>query len=281
MDTNKRSQRNIAIFIFAVLTCGWIGVWIDTLIPNQPTTSTIGAGIWLVTPLLVTFLLRGFAGDKWYDTGLKPNFRGNGKWYIIPLLIFPLVTAITLFIGKLLGWIDMSNFSIMSFIPIFAVMLLPEFIKNFFEESVWRGYLTSKVESLVRNEWWVYLIVGLVWGLWHLPYYLVFLEESYLSIFFPYGKYILSITSIFVILAWTVIFVELFLITRSIWSVVLLHTVEDSLINPIISEGFISITEGKELLVSPIVGLIPTTLYLLIGLYLRRQRKNLVQITRK
>lgn len=273
MNTNKRGRRNIAIFIFIALTCGWFGVWVDTFIPDQPPMNSIGTGMWLVTPLLATLVLRGFAGDKWHDMGLRLNLRGNLRWYIASLLIFPVVTAITLYIGKTLGWINMSGFHMTAFIPVFAVALLPEFVKNFFEESVWRGYLTSKVKSLMRNEWWIYLIVGLVWALWHLPYYLVFLEEDYITMFFPYGKYALSIIAVIGILAWTIMFVELFLLTRSIWSVVLLHTIEDSLINPIISEDFIFIEQGKELLISPVIGLIPMIFYLLIGLYLRRQRK--------
>ena len=74
-------------------------------------------------------------------------------------------------------------------------------------------------------------------------------------------------------------FIELFRITKSIWPGVLLHMVEDSLINPLIILGYVSIAAGKEILISPINGIITTTLYLLIGLGIRAYRRQANQIT--
>ena len=48
------------------------------------------------------------------------------------------------------------------------------FIKNIFEEFSWRGYLTPKLIELKLNDWFIYIISGLVWALWHAAYYLVF-----------------------------------------------------------------------------------------------------------
>ena len=45
-------------------------------------------------------------------------------------------------------------------------------------------------------------------------------------------------------------------------------------LNPLISEGFTVISPDKKLLVSPLFGLIPTLIYLAIGLYLRKIRKS-------
>jgi hypothetical protein len=67
-------------------------------------------------------------------------------------------------------------------------------------------------------------------------------------------------------------FVEIYRLTNSIWPVVLLHAVEDSLINPLVIDGHISIVSGMEIFISPISGIIPTSLYLLIGLWLRKRR---------
>jgi hypothetical protein len=54
--------------------------------------------------------------------------------------------------------------------------------------------------------------------------------------------------------------------------------VEDSLINPLVILGYVSIVAGKEILISPINGIITTILYLLVGLGIRVYRKQTSQI---
>ena len=270
---DKKSIRNIGIFIFVALVCGWFGLFIDKLM-NAPTGSeeTLGMGIWLVFPLITTIILRIFAGDGWKDIGFKPNFKGNIKWYIISLLIFPLVTAFILIIGKLLGWTDFSNFRVEDYFSGFIGVLFINFIKNFFEESVWRGYLTAKLLKTKIKDIWLYLIVGGVWGVWHLPYYLFFLPQADIYQVLPVGILIFIIIAILTMICWSVMFVELYRITKSIWPVVLLHMIEDSIINHLIIDGHIEIMAGKEILVSPITGIITTILYIAVGLLLRQYR---------
>jgi membrane protease YdiL (CAAX protease family) len=164
----NKNTRNIIIFTFVAFACGWFGVFVDKLIEPQPEGDTLGMGIWLVLPLLTTIALRFFGGDGWKDLRLKPNFKGNAKWYIVSLLIYPLVTTIVLAVGQIFGWIDFSNFRIEAFVAGFAIMLLPNFVKNIFEESVWRGYLTTKLLDEKVKDIWLYLIVGGIWGIWHL-----------------------------------------------------------------------------------------------------------------
>ena len=207
--------------------------------------------------------------------GIKPNFKGNIKWYVISVIIFPFVTAIVMVIGKIFGWIDFENFNINNFLSVFVSLLAIGFIKNIFEESVWRGYLTSKLSKLKLSDLWLYLIVGVVWGVWHLPYYLVFLSEVEMTTFLPFSRLLFAFIAVVTMIGWTVLFVELYLITKSIWPVVLLHSVEDSFINPLITDGFIEIAQNKELLISPVFGIITTLLYLTIGLILRKKRKNI------
>jgi len=74
-------------------------------------------------------------------------------------------------------------------------------------------------------------------------------------------------------------FIELFRVTKSIWPGVVLHMVEDSLINPLVILGYISISAGKEILISPINGIITTILYLLVGLGIRAYRRQANQMT--
>ncbi|MDO5106139.1 CPBP family glutamic-type intramembrane protease [Capnocytophaga sp.] len=272
MNTKSKTFRNILIFSFVAVACGWVGVGVDKLLSQPSNLESLGALIFIATPLLCMLLLRFFGGDGWKDLPLKPNFRQNLRWYLFAFAVYPVVIGITLFIGKLLGWVDMSRFSFVAYLSVLAAAFLPAFIKNIFEESVWRGYLTVKIEQLTQNEWLIYLVVALVWQTWHAPYYLVFLEEGYLAQFFPYGGVWLFAYGFVVVGVWTIMYTELFFLSRSLWVFVLMHTIKDAL-NPIISEGFATIPPDKTLLISPTFGAVPLLIYLVIGLYLRKIRK--------
>ena len=273
MKANKRTLRNVILFSFVAVVCGWVGVGVDKLLGQPSNLESLGALIFISSPILCMVLLRLFGGDGWKDLPLKPNFRRNARWYLFAIVVYPVVIGITLFVGKLFGWVDVSKFSIAAYFPVFIAAFLPQCLKNIFEESVWRGYLTVKVEQLTQNEWLVYLVVALVWQVWHLPYYLILLDDAYLASFFPFGNVLFVVTSFAVIGVWTIMYTEIFFLSRSLLLVVLMHAMEDSL-NPLISDGFAVVSPDKALLVSPSFGLIPLLLYLVTGLWLRRIRKS-------
>lgn len=264
--------RNLVIFSLIALLIGWIGVWLDGQIPDQEEEETLGMALWLIAPLIVVILLRTFFGDGWKDAGLKPNFTGNLHWYVIAFLIFPVVTGISLSLGAALGWMEFSGFDARGYVSVFGTLFVVNFVKNIFEESVWRGYLAAKLIRLNLSDLSIYLIVGLVWGLWHLPYYMEFLPEEAMYTVLPVSRIGFSAIAIGNMVIWAVMFTELFRLTGSVWVVVLLHAVEDAVINHLIIDGYVIISAGKEILISPICGIIPTAFYLLIGLGLRQQR---------
>lgn len=271
-DVKRRiTVRNLTIFTIVVLLSGWIGHALNVL---MDTSSEEGLGmlLWLVAPLLATLCLRAFAGDDWYDTGIKPLFRGNVKWYVVSLLIFPVLTLSIIFLGNIFGWITYSGFNVSQFLQIFALALIPNFLKNIPEEFVWRGYLTPKLASLKINDFSIYLIVGLIWGLWHLPYYLYFLDSEIIKGFTSLSLEMLILLCIVAMIAWAIVFVEIWFLTRSIWPVVLMHMVEDAFVNPLVLDSSFQISGGKDLLIHPVIGIISIVLYVVVGLSLRRIR---------
>jgi membrane protease YdiL (CAAX protease family) len=270
----KKAIRNIGLFIFLVIISGWIGVLVDSVLIDQPEGDSLGMGIWLVLPLMTAFIIILCSKANWRDLGFKPNFKGNLKWYLTSVLIFPVVTVIVLSIGAITNWIDLSTFNLKSFILVFCSTLLVNFIINFFEETAWRGYLTSQLVKLNLSDLKLYLVVGCVWALWHLPYYLVFLPEADIRAVMPVSRTVFVVVAFTTFLAWTIMFTELFMVTKSVWPCVILHTVEDALINPLVISGYISISTGKEILVSPINGIITSTLYLAVGIGIRAYRKQ-------
>ena len=231
-------------------------------------------GIWLLLPMLTAIIIILVSKIPWKEIGFRPNFKGNMKWYLTSILIFPIVTAIILLIGRITGWIDTSALDLKHFVGAFASTLIVGFIKNIFEETVWRGYLTSQLLKLNLKDWKSYLIVGLVWGSWHIPYYMAFLPEADMLVVLPVSRVLFSIIAIITMTCWSVMFIELYRITKSIWPCVILHTVEDALINPLVISGYISITSGKEILISPITGVITSVLYLAVGFGIRAVRRK-------
>ena len=273
MNTKSNTFRNVAIFSLAAISCGWIGIGLNQLLGEPSNLESLGSLIFIATPIVCMLLLRLLGGDGWKDLPLKPRFKQNARWYIFAIVVYPVVVGITLFVGKLLGWVDASKFNVAAFLPVFVAAFLPGFIKNIFEESAFRGYLTVKMEQLTKNEWVIYLVVAFVCQVWHLPYNLVFLDDAYQAMFFPYSKELFVLVSFVVIGVWTIMYTEIFFLSRSLLLVVLMHSMKDAL-NPLISEGFTVISVDKTLLVSPLFGIIPTLIYLAIGLYLRRIRKS-------
>lgn len=278
----KKTIRNLIIFILVVLLSGWFGVLVDSVLAEQSQGDSLGMGIWLVAPLIASLLLRALGGDGWRDAGFLPGIKRNIRWYIISFLIYPAVTFAVIGIGDISGWIDVSSFDLRAFSGVFAGGLLFQFIRNFFEESVWRGYLTSKLLQLGVSDAWLYVIVGSVWGLWHLAYYIKYLPLSDIQSVLGVDRLTFALISIVTMIFWTVMYTEIYRMTRSIWPLVVMHMVEDCLVNPLVLDGYINIMPGREIWVSPIVGMITSLLYLAVGLLLRsyRVRQQSYQISR-
>jgi len=217
------------------------------------------------------------AGDGWKDFGIKPNFKGNVSWYLVAFLVYPITTACILIIGRGFGLIIFPNASITTLglvFQTFALGLLPQFIKNIFEEGAWRGYLAPKVYSLRLNDFVGHIIVGLVWGAWHIPYYLFFLNAAVLQEFTTLNLTAFIPLSIVVMISWSMVYGEIRLLTKSFWPAVLMHAVEDALLIMLIADHHIQILPGTDWLVSPMNGLISVVFFIAIGVGLRQLRKR-------
>lgn len=282
MSNLKNTKRNLIIFTIFVFLCGWIGYLIDILMGqsnygNMGTSiesGTLGALFWLVTPLLCTIILRSFMGDGWENSGFAINFKSNEKIYLISFLIYPTVTIIVILLGIITKGIRFSNMKIgvISYLGILSIQIFSQFIKNIFEESVWRGYLTNQLLKFNLSDIKLYFTIGFTWWFWHLPYIMIFLSESEIQSTLPVGRIVFFLIGLVVVSSWTVMYTEIFRMTKSIWPLVIAHTMEDAVINPLLLLGILTIEKNQAFLFSLSVGIIPTILYLLIGLSLRNMR---------
>ena len=281
--SNKTTVRNLTIFILLVLASGWIGWGLDRLMGN-PSVDSLGMLVWIVTPLILSLLLRTFAGDGWKDFGIKPNFKGNWIWYLFSILVFPVVTALVVLVGSAFGWIRFPNLAANTptlILQAFALALLPQLIKNFFEEVPWRGYLAPKVYSLGLNDYVGHTIVGLVWGAWHIPYYLFFLSRATLADFSTLNVWAYILLAIWIMISWSFVYGEIRLLTNSFWPAVLMHAVEDAFIGVVIAGSFILMRPGTDWLISPMNGLIMSVFFIVIGIGLNQYRKRKVSVASK
>ncbi|HEY4651286.1 MAG TPA: CPBP family intramembrane glutamic endopeptidase [Pontibacter sp.] len=270
-QTNKtNTSRNLVIFAIVVLASGWAGCLLSKQL-NLPQENP-GMLLWLVAPLLAVLVLRTFAGDSWRDAGLRPLFLGNVKWYILSLLVYPVLTLTIVGMGSMFSWITLQGFSVSVFLQAFALALLPAFLKNILEEFAWRGYLTPKLATLNLSDYSLYLIVGLIWGLWHVPYYLYFLDATAMRSFATINSGLFIPLAIVAMLAWSIMFAEFRFLTGSVWPAVLLHMMLDAFVNSLILDDSFSIATGKEIWVHPVVGLFSIISYTIVGLTLRSIR---------
>jgi membrane protease YdiL (CAAX protease family) len=268
-------MRNLIAFIVVALAAGWLGHGLDLLM-GIGAGESLGMLLWLVAPAMAALLLRAFAGDGWGDAGFRLNLRGNVVWYVVALVIYPALGLSALAIGAALGRISAPGLSAGTAGPIawaVASAALPQVLKNVFEEAAWRGYLAPRVYALGLTGYLGHTIVGLVWGLWHVPYYLFFLDRSILRDFttLPPGAFIAQAIAVMVV--WAVVYGEIWLLTRSIWPAVLMHSVEDAFLNQLVTQKHITtIAPGSDWLVSPVNGLISAVLFMAAGVALHRHR---------
>lgn len=270
----KVTFRNLIIFTIVALSIGWIGHGLDIILGN-PSQNSIGMFLWIVTPLATCLFIRAFAGGGWKDFGIRFNFSGNILGYSLAILIFPVVTILILIIGKVSGFILFSDFFPVNFEPylkLFMLGLLPAFVKNVFEESAWRGYLTPKFRSFKLNDYTGHLLVGLIWGLWHIPYYLFFLNRTILRNYTTLSLGAFIPLAVITIMSYSLVFGEIRLLTGSIWPGVLMHMVEDALINPLLLEGFIKFENNIDFVFSPGTSILAIFFFSLAGIILHKSR---------
>lgn len=264
-----RRKFSLLLFIVVVLASGWIGVLVDSKLPEQPAEESLGMGLWLILPIIAMLILR-LVNRDWKDIGVLPNFKGNMKWYGAAIAIYPVMTVIIVGLAWLFNNASISDVELNSVLSLIGVSIAGNFIKNIFEEFSWRGYLTPKLIELKLNDWMLYLVSGLVWALWYAAYYMVFLPDSYFETTSRMGFLLIGCV---LMVAWSIMYVEMYRLTKSIWPCVLMHTLEDGVPTLLLSvAGVISLTKTGDLWFSPTTGIITTILFVGFGLWLRSIR---------
>jgi len=155
-------------FLYSVLVLAFMGI--DLL--NNGNQFNILYILWGLSPTIAAVITAAIFYDK---SGIKDLFsriarKFELKW-LVRLILLQLITyMLGLLIYSLFETIKPSDFSFSTLATIPAVFATA-FIMNIWEEIGWRGFLLEKIMSgysLFISS----LAVGIVWGLWHIAYFL-------------------------------------------------------------------------------------------------------------
>lgn len=256
----KNLNKRMILFIVIVLACGWFGKIIDLILVGQKEGQSLGLLIWMIVPFIASILLTVGKKSEYRTLGLKPKLKGNGKWYLISFVTFPGIAIVTLGMGVITKSIDLSQFEIRGFLTTLLSWFLYNFFRSILEETAWRGFLQERLIILKVNDWLIYLITAMVWTLWHIPYYL----------FFYHGNAAQMIVSCFLILfSWSILYTEIYRITRTIWPCVLLHATSNA-IQYTMMENYLLINDKWEFIFSPTGSIVACISAIILGLIIRK-----------
>jgi membrane protease YdiL (CAAX protease family) len=223
---SKEKHSTVAFFALTYLIT-W-ALWIPFVI-LAPSSSAIGSNSGLrgsplmllqvlgnFGPTFAAILLLMFSGNRGELRDLFGRLRPHRSgliWYVAVLLLPIGILLPGLLVYALLGG-NTANFSIMGLLSLFVAAI---FVSGLGEEMGWRGYALSRLQ-MTRSPFMSSLIIGLVWGLWHLP--VIYWASSQTGVLFliEFVLYMLLLTAFSVVFTWVYNATN-----RSLWMVVLMH----------------------------------------------------------
>jgi membrane protease YdiL (CAAX protease family) len=251
----NKNIRNIIIFALFTVCGGWLGIWLNNVTGNtNPPMQSLGALVWLTSPALVGLLLRAFGRDGWKDAGFGLNLISGWKWYLVGIIVYPLAALLTFGVATVFGAVSADGFAAQGFgayLSAAGVMLGGALMKNIFEEFAWRGYLTPRLDAAKVHPLLNHLIVGVLWWSWHLPYYYYYLDRAVFQSALTTSIPVFLLLGLIVMPPTAFLFGELRLLSKSTWTVFVLHNVINALSMPLIINGFIKVNGTMGVIFSP------------------------------
>ena len=165
--------RKVVLFCALTYALTWLW-WIFRFLPhlqpngsiNRSAIGPLDVQVGMFGPLLAAVILRlidkdGFRGSL----GLKRPWKVYALAYLIPTML----GIIAISFNHLVGWsrFNWAGESLLELVPGQILITLLASLTALGEEYGWRGYLLPLLLPLGNTK--ATLIVGLIWGGWHLP----------------------------------------------------------------------------------------------------------------
>lgn len=177
MQNKQDTIKRLIIYIvlaFAISNGPMLAIMAYGVEPSSPAYQLV-ALLTMFGPAAANLLTRVITGEGFHTMYLRVNLTGNGKNYILAILL-PIVWGV---LGGLLSALCFGGFlqneALKEVSPMFYgsyVFYLIAFSAAVFfpalgEELGWRGYMTPKLEEIMGTPA-ALLIGGIIWGLWHI-----------------------------------------------------------------------------------------------------------------
>lgn len=207
--TDFTKQHPIAMFLAIAFIWTWAAMTVILALFPIGTNPTEIAPIFLVLILIGGFgpSISGFIvtriyygkGSVWALLGKLKRWRVNIGWYGVALLMIPILAVITLLIGSAFGIPLPTSEQIFS---VLLIGLIWPLLAALGEEFGWRGFALPKLQERY-NASVTSVIIGLFWGLWHLPMD-IFGTGNYGVLFFPNFilVHVISVTVLATLMTW-------------------------------------------------------------------------------
>jgi len=171
----------------------------------------IGGSVPSLLAIFLTWKKEGLSGLRILGQRIL-QFNFGWRWYVFTFLIVIAGTAGQLTINKLLG----NTFNVTLFLTQLGSFLPLLIFGPLSEEIGWRGYALPRLQKR-WNALTSSLIVGVIWGLWHLPLFMM-VGTSQHELGVPFIGFLVGFMANSILYTW------LYNNTKqSIWSAILLH----------------------------------------------------------
>lgn len=211
------------VYVVATIAVAWAFWVVGAFAVPDALLAFVLAGAWVPTvlALFLTYRSRGRPGVRRLLSRLV-RFRVGLRWYVVSLLAIPAIVGVAAGIHLLLGGTlpaptfpaDLPGRQEYLLLPL--ILVVNAVVGGpLAEELGWRGYLQPLVRPTVGVTG-AGLVVGLVWGLWHLPFFVL-----------PGGEAIVGglplVWFVPLVTGWSVVFAWVVARTGSVLLAVLLH----------------------------------------------------------
>ena len=138
-----------------------------------------------------------------------------------------------------------GRFPFEPFIEAFVIGLVPVVLTSVAEEFGWRGYLVPRLDAVGVERWMNHLVVGLIWGAWHIPYVTVFWDYT------DEGLATLVPRILVGTVVAAVVYGEIRLATGSVWPAVVMHAMGNAFVGALLADNVLAVDAATPIVTSP------------------------------